>query len=122
MFPLLSQEYLVLRSGNGPFQVVAGEGPDRVEGLPEGEHRELGAIAVSAAQQVGGHVPGGSPAPRKGGLPEVLGVGVGVPGPSPAAPHAGDHGLCCGPAAAPHHGAADWLLIDCVGATTAAPH
>src|ERR1041385_1893161 len=48
----LDEEFAVFREVAGFLIVLSGEAPDRVEGFPQRDERELGAVVLDAAQHV----------------------------------------------------------------------
>src|SRR5829696_2046653 len=82
---------LVLGVENRGFDLLAGEGADRIERVPQRQGDELGGAPVVVAQEPGAAVPGRSTVVGKAGLPDVAGVLIGIGGADGAAPDSGDH-------------------------------
>ena len=87
----LQQEAVVLGVEDGGLVVLAREGLDRLDRVPEREHHELRALALVAPQHPGAAVARRRHIAGDPGLLHVVRVGVGVRAGHCAAPHACDH-------------------------------
>ncbi len=82
---------VVLGIEDGPLDVLAGEAPYGLEGVPERNQHELRAVPLSPTKHLNTAVPPGCCVLRQTGLLEVLHVRVDIIGTRDASPHSCDH-------------------------------